>query len=506
MVALPRIDRLTVCLICLSVVFGLMVPYCLMHAVDEGVKAAAFGPALYWSMGAAVGQILAGVTNYFARTRAYRLSNVFEREVRQLLFQRATTADFAVTASCHYDLWPGKILNTASSYGNWVNVWYNSVLPLIISGVCTCCVLVSLSWQLVLLSLVLLPVCLWILVALRRRIRATSREMLSAHEALYAVLLEVFSALGLIRSLGQEKDAHSRFSDVCLKATDAQIQQFEVMVRQGPLFDVYQAFIFMAVFGIGGWLASLGSVSIGLIVGFQLYISRLLGLMRNGAGVFSAYHEFLEGRQRAAEIEAMPLSVQASFDVCEAPNVLEISHLSYAFGEHEIWHDYSLTLCAGERKAVLGCSGSGKTTLARLILGLYRPTAGRISLWGGSPANIGFVPQDNFMIRGSLRDNIEYLSGSISDDIYDTLLDVCSLCDLARRLSETQQGPLSQTLSGGEQRRVMLARALALQPALLMIDQMTSELEPSLCDAIFDAIQSHWPKMAILYFGHRAPF
>ena len=110
------------------------------------------------------------------------------------------------------------------------------------------------------------------------------------------------------------------------------------------------------------------------------------------------------------------------------------------------------------------------------------------------------------MIRGSLRDNIEYLSGSISDDIYDTLLDVCSLCDLARRLSETQQGPLSQTLSGGEQRRVMLARALALQPALLMIDQMTSELEPSLCDAIFDAIQSHWPKMAILYFGHRAPF
>ena len=82
---------------------------------------------------------------------------------------------------------------------------------------------------------------------------------------------------------------------------------------------------------------------------------------------------------------------------------------------------------------------------------------------------------------------------------------MCGLEGVAGRLGDQALGERGGKLSGGEQRRVMLARALANSPRLLIIDQMASELEPELCRTIFERIQSCFPSMAILYLGHRLP-
>ena len=506
MIVLPRLDRMTVCLTVLSISANLMVPYCLMYAIDEGLKAGAFEPALHWSCFAALAQIFASIMGYVARVRANREAVTTTNDVLQKLFVRATHADFKAITQSDQIQWPGQVLNTASSYGDWASTRYTLILPLLISGVCTGIVLLSLSWQLALLSLILFPVCLWILVALRKRIRTTTRDMMAVQEAVYAELMAVFASLVPIRALSKEKTAYERFCQTCTQNVASQIAQFAVMAKQGPIFDIYQAIVLIAVFGIGGWYVAQGALSIGLIVGFQLYLSRLFGLMRNGAGVFTAYHQFLEGRQRAAAIESMPQAPEATFESCEPPKVLDISHLSFSFGEHEIWHDFSLVLYRGDRKSILSCSGSGKTTLARLILGLYRPDSGTIALCDKTAAHIGFVPQDNFMSLGNLRENVELLSGPISDEAYEELLDICRLRGIQEHAATLPKHTLPHVLSGGEQRRVMLARALAIRPTLLMIDQMTSDLEPALCDAIFQDLKTRFPDMAILYLGHRAPF
>ena len=506
MIALPRFDRVTVCLTFLSVGASLAVPYCLMYAIDDGLKAAAFAPALRWSCFAALAQIVASITSYLGRVRANREALSTTNAVLHALFTRAIHADFKAITESDQRQWPGQMLNTASSYGEWVSARYTLILPMLISGACTGIVLLSLSWQLALLSLILFPVCLWILIVLRKHIRRTTRDQMAAQETLYGTLTEVFASLVPIRALGKEKTVLTRFCQACTQNVASQIAQFSIIAKQGPIFDIYQAIILIAVFGIGGWYVAQGTLSIGLIVGFQLYLTRLFGLMRNGANVFSAYHQFLEGHQRAADIEALTQDSGATFASCASPKVLEISHLSFSFGEHEIWHDFSLTLSRGDRRSILLCSGSGKTTLARLILGLYRPDAGTIALCEKTASRIGFVPQENFITFGDLRENIEFLSGPISDQDYQELLEICHLEEIQTRSVSLPKHALCHILSGGEQRRVMLARALAIKPTLLMIDQMTSDLEPALCDAIFSDLDSHFPDLATLYLGHRAPF
>lgn len=501
-----HLDRVTVSLTFFSIMAGLAVPYCLMHAIDEGLHIRAFQPALLWSLCAAGAQIFASITGYVARLRAKRESAEIEKDVRQRLFLNAIHADFKAITEGDLIRWPAQLLHTAASYGEWVHAKYSLVLPMLISGVCTGFVLLSLSWQLALLSLILFPACLVFLVALRRQIQETTRRMMTTQEALYAELMEVFSSLVPLRALGKTKTAYARFSQTCAHNVASQLIHFAVIAKQGPILEIYQALVLIAVFGIGGFYVSKGLLSIGLIVGFQLYLTRLFGLMRNGAGVFTAYHQFVEGRRRAALIETLPQASQASFEACAPPVILEIAHLDFSFDDHVIWRDFSLVMYRGDRKSILRCSGSGKTTLARLILGLYRPDSGTIALCGQTPSCIGFVPQDNFILPGTLRENIEFLSGPLSDASYEACLDICRLRHIHERTQTLPSHALPHILSGGEQRRIMLARALAIQPVLLIIDQMTSDLEPDLCDAIFHDLDIRFPDLAILYLGHRPPF
>ena len=97
------------------------------------------------------------------------------------------------------------------------------------------------------------------------------------------------------------------------------------------------------------------------------------------------------------------------------------------------------------------------------------------------------------------------LCPDLSDDDFNHLLYICCLEPLAKQIGRDSIGEAGSRLSGGEQRRVMLARALANRPKLLIIDQMTSEIEPELCQTIFSRIVEDNPKIGILYLGHRQP-
>ena len=185
--------------------------------------------------------------------------------------------------------------------------------------------------------------------------------------------------------------------------------------------------------------------------------------------------------------------------------VLHLDKVCFSFGEHVIWQDKSLIIKKGEFSAILLPSGGGKTTLARCILGLYPISSGSIAVPDGDVRNVGFVPQENVLFDGSIRDNISMMCGIMDDAKFENIIEMCGLEELYGRLKDECIGEQGARLSGGEQRRVMLARALAGEPKLLIIDQMASELEPELCRLIFDRIHEKMPELGILYLGHRMP-
>jgi len=166
---------------------------------------------------------------------------------------------------------------------------------------------------------------------------------------------------------------------------------------------------------------------------------------------------------------------------------IEFEGVSYGAGQTAILHDVSLTLGPGAPTALIGPNGSGKTTLLKLAMGLNQPVSGRITRGGrtnGAPLRRAFVFQKPAMLRRSAASNVAFAlkaAGRAANGVtIDMLLDQVGLRSLSARPA--------RRLSGGEQQRLALARALARNPEVLFLDEPTASLDPSGTKAVEDII------------------
>jgi ATP-binding cassette subfamily C protein len=190
----------------------------------------------------------------------------------------------------------------------------------------------------------------------------------------------------------------------------------------------------------------------------------------------------------------------------------------FSHGGHEVLKGASMTIRAGEMVVMTGPSGTGKTTLVDLILGLYRPQSGEILIDGVSLTEIdlkswrslvGYVPQELVLFHDTIRANLTLGDDAVSDEALHTALEAAGalgfINDLPQRL-ETVVGEKGSKLSGGQRQRIALARALALRPRLLILDEVTSALDPRTAADITRNIRAFGQNLTILSITHRSEF
>lgn len=499
--------RLILTLVCLALacIFDTIAPWGLVQAIDRGVETHSIEILCLWIAAVAIVQILASLGRFWSRCEIASMGLRIEQNRLKYLFHRCLYAEISPLTDLSQGQTMGQILFSATSEQRFFEAVFNQGIPLLITTVGSFAALLMLSVPLTCVCFLLCPCAAGLWLWMRRNIRPAIRDEYEKREDLYRRIIDVFRAITSIRALHQDERFEGEFN-ASAQASAASAHKLQKLIAiQGPFFDILQALSVVLIFGIGGYYAIEGTLSVGAIVGFQIYLARLFGLLRSGTGLFGAYQEYVEGRARSNVIEQLPQIDRVEFSTASSPDVLRIDHLNFAFHNNEIWHDFSFAIREGEKRCILAPSGSGKTTLARCILGLYPTPKGTISLPDGDSRSIGFVPQDAILFRGSLRDNIAMLCPDLSDDDFNHLLYICCLEPLAKQIGRDSIGEAGSRLSGGEQRRVMLARALANRPKLLIIDQMTSEIEPELCQTIFSRIVEDNPKIGILYLGHRQP-
>jgi ATP-binding cassette subfamily B protein len=196
---------------------------------------------------------------------------------------------------------------------------------------------------------------------------------------------------------------------------------------------------------------------------------------------------------------------------------LRFEHVVFRYPDarHPALDDVDLAIAAGETIAFVGSSGSGKSTLLNLALGFIRPTSGRMLIDGVDAAtldlrtfrrHVSVVPQESVLLEGSIRDNVTYGLGEVSDERVRTALELANAAEIVDALPDgwnTVAGERGARLSGGQRQRIAIARALVRNPEVLLLDEATSALDPESEALVRDALANLMTGRTTLVVAHR---
>ncbi|MDP5207350.1 ATP-binding cassette domain-containing protein, partial [Alishewanella sp. SMS9] len=278
----------------------------------------------------------------------------------------------------------------------------------------------------------------------------------------------------------------------------------------------------VAVIIIGVYLLIDGNLTQGSLIAVYLLSSRALAPVSQATGLLAQFHYASSAYKQLDVLMAYPSEQNATRQTIDKPLLqgkIEFKNVSFSYQDSDVpsLQNVSFVIEPGEHVAILGRNGSGKSTLEKLILGLHDAEQGQVLIDGIDIRqldinqvrnNIGYVPQDISLFRGTLRYNIELAAPPKSAEHF---LNICNISGLNQLLSqhpagfEMQVGEKGQNLSGGQKQIVSIARALYNDPPILLLDEPTAALDYSSEEAFRKQLGEFAESKTLLLITHRSP-
>src|SRR5256884_6088605 len=379
-------------------------------------------------------------------------------------------------------------------------------------------VMVFLDWELALIALLVSPLMFLLTFVFRPRIRAGWRKFRASESAAMAVAQESLGASRLVKSYGQEerknKELVSHYDASLSASLKVQVDSAVYSLLVGVLTAAGLAAVLYIGIGHVPGILTLGSL---LVVNY--YVTQLYGPLRNVGQSILDIQMSLTGVERyRAVLDEKP-------DVPESPHALpltrargEIAFKNVSFEytkDHPVLHDISFELPSGNRLGVVGPTGSGKTTLSTLLLRLFDPTNGVITLddidlreykLADLRNQYAVVHQETVLFSTSIAENIRFAQPNATMDEVIAAATAAKAHDFITNLPngyDTLVGERGMKLSGGERQRISLARAFLKNAPILILDEPTSSLDVHTESAILDTIQELMKGRTTMMIAHR---
>ena len=341
------------------------------------------------------------------------------------------------------------------------------------------------------------------LLVVNRRMSDLSHRLLQQRAKLNGAAMAGLQAIETLKATGTESDFFSTWGGYQTSAVNAQQSMGALSASLSSVPSFVNQTVTGLVLGVGGLLIIDGDLTIGGLVAFQALMGNLTGPVQQFVGLGAQLQQVKGDLRRLDDVLNYPLDPLAELD--EAPAVdadeglaallsgaLEMRHVTFGYDRlgAPLIEDFNLSIAPGQRVAFVGASGSGKSTLGRLLLGLYAPTSGEI-LYDGKllseiprrvfTASVAAVDQEIRLFAGTVIDNLRLWDPTTTEArVVEAAKDACIHDDIAARpngyLSEV--GDAQPRFSGGQAQRLEIARALARDPSILVLDEATAALEP----------------------------
>ncbi len=377
----------------------------------------------------------------------------------------------------------------------------------------------SIHPRLTLLALVPIPFAIAAILIIGSQVRRKFRRVQELFGDISGTINENINGMRVLKAYAQEDARLKAFTVQSEQMRDANLDLTATSSLLNPLIQIFFGLSAMLSLIYGGALAQSGTISVGDFTAFFSYLTLMMTPVMAIGRIVNLLQRGLASMRRLNSLLEQPTIPLLEEEAADPPlkGDLSVRHLTFSYprGDRNVLTDVSFDLPRGKLLGITGVTGSGKSTLLYLLLKFYRAPEGTIFIDGRDirdlPARavrdlVGYVPQDGFLFNTTVEENIRFFNTALS---YEELIAAAQDAGLSRDIQGFPQGYQTPTgergnhLSGGQQQRLAIARALALNPQILILDDSLSAVDTQTEHAILSRLRERLKGRTAIIVAHR---
>lgn len=413
-----------------------------------------------------------------------------------------------------------RVVNDTGIVRDLITYYFPQFVTGLISIIGAVTILLFMDWQMTLLMLVSIPLVLFVIIPLGKKMGKISRELQAETAEFSGSIQQTFSEIRLMKASTAESAEELKGRQGIDGLFTIGLKESKITSVIGPLMYLIMMALVVMIFAYGGIRVADGTLSTGSLVAFLLYLFQIIYPVTSFATFFTQLNKTIGATERIiAILELTDESGQIGLKEDITGETLTVKGVSFSYETNEtILKDISLVAHPGEMIAFSGPSGGGKTTLFSLLERYYEPDAGDIMIGDRSiydfsltswRRQIGYVSQESAMMAGTIRDNLTYGLKNADSIEEKRLWEVAELAYADQFIKgfkeglDTQVGERGIMLSGGQKQRISIARAFLRDPKILLMDEATASLDSQSEQVVQQALARLMKGRTTLVIAHR---
>lgn len=497
------------------------VPILMKDAINQLQSNTTVHTLLFYSSLIVLSSLFAGIFRFLIRQTIIVVSREIEFDLRNDFWshiQKLPLRYFQNNST-------GNIMSHAT---NDINAVRNFIGPAVMYSIDTgvrllivVVIMISLDWSLTLIALFPLPILSYGVYRIMKLIHEKYTKIQEAFSVLTTLAQENFSGIRVIKSYVREMNEIEKWKNLSKDYLTKNMNLVRIQAWIMPILLIITGISIIIVIWIGGMKVINGTMNLGEITAFIVYLGILIWPVIAFGWVTNIVQQAEASMKRLNKIFAEPYEIddseQTDFNITEIKGEIEFRNVTFRYSEvlPDVLKNINLRIPVGSTLAIIGHTGSGKTSLINLIPRLYDTTEGEVLIDGVNVKkipldtlrkNIGLVPQESFLFSDTITNNIGYGLREVSKE---KIIEVSKIAQFDKDVEtfpdgyNTIVGERGITFSGGQKQRACLARALAIEPKILILDDSFSAVDTHTEEEILKNLKQYMKNRTNIIISHR---